>query len=564
MTDRDALSLYVEHRDPEAFAYLVRTYEGLVYSACRRRLEDPADIEDAVQTTFIKLAEKARTIRTSLASWLYRCALNAAADIGRGRSRRATHERGFAEAAATAESHHEFLELQRSIDEALLALGEGERELIVEHYFQRRTQAEMAEAAGVSRSMMSKRVQAAVSALRERLSVGAVAIPSTGLATCLAEQGASAAVPASLNASLIKLGVAGVGSGTGAGSGGASSLISLGGLVLAAVKAKPIAASLSGLVVLLGVIGAVVVANSGASGGPVAASDGDGPMRVGVILSRRAYDIDVEVHRAFAESRGREVENAEWSFAFQWHSRIADQVREFGTLPMEMVAVVDPGTADDPAILRRAEALGIDALIAGDDVEAMTGLDVILMSATGDLTDGTLDALLAAVKSGTGLLAIGWMPDHDDPRVLELLGTDKLGYVVRFGGQPAELVSEHPVFPEFMAGDEFVVNPNGVVVDPADVTPILQFSAAETARLEREQIQDYAFDDGVLFTPMFTVEVGQGRVLYIATAGQGAGGRLPISIVEGTGGEFVDDSLRWLAEGKAEAREGAPQRSPGP
>ena len=46
-------------RDPQAFCYLVDTYNSLVYATCRRRLSSADDIDDAVQEVFVSLARQA-------------------------------------------------------------------------------------------------------------------------------------------------------------------------------------------------------------------------------------------------------------------------------------------------------------------------------------------------------------------------------------------------------------------------------------------------------------------------------------------------------------------------
>jgi len=64
MNDLEALAAYDQHRNADAFRHLVLTYQGMVYSACRRVLDNPADAEDAAQEAFLRLARNAGTIRT--------------------------------------------------------------------------------------------------------------------------------------------------------------------------------------------------------------------------------------------------------------------------------------------------------------------------------------------------------------------------------------------------------------------------------------------------------------------------------------------------------------------
>ncbi|MEM9417932.1 MAG: sigma-70 family RNA polymerase sigma factor [Planctomycetota bacterium] len=555
MTDTDALHAYIQRRDPDAFAYLVQTYQGLVYSACRRQLNDPADIEDAVQATFIKLAEKAQTIRTSVGSWLYRCALNASTDIGRSTTRRRKRESVYAEQREVSDDPQARHELQLHIDEALMAVSEEHRQLVVEHFFQGRTQTELAREAGVSVTVMNRRVAAAVDAVRGRLKTPAVAMPAAIVTGFLAEQGAAAAVPSVLTTSLVKLGVAGVGPAATTAT-TSLSLSQIGAFLVTTAKTKPLLSSLIVLGMMLAGSGVVLTLNQPTGAAPPSTSPppvGTPPttsppkLSIGVVISRTAVDAEIGIFAGEYAKDSETAEDVEKRFAFAWHSRVADHVRDEVEVPYELIAVIDPGTAEDKLIQRRMNTLGITSSILGTDADAIAELDVVLMTSTAELGEGQVQALLEAVRGGTGLLAIGWMPDGGT----ELLTEGETGYVVTFGAHPAELVIDHDIFPGFDVGDSFVVNPNGTVVNPSDVTPLLQLSAEETQRLEEGQRFDlHDFPDGFRFTPLFVNEIGQGRVMYSATAGHMMGGRMPTPIMEATDGGIIADGIAWLAEGK--------------
>src|SRR5581483_9489435 len=71
-TDAELLRQFKLARSESAFAELVRRYVDLVYTAARRQLKDPADVDDVTQAVFVLLGQKAGGIRdgAALAGWL--------------------------------------------------------------------------------------------------------------------------------------------------------------------------------------------------------------------------------------------------------------------------------------------------------------------------------------------------------------------------------------------------------------------------------------------------------------------------------------------------------------
>ena len=94
VSDAALLRCFCRQHDETAFADLVARHGPLVLRVCRRALDNPQDIEDAFQATFLTLARKAGTIRRpeSLAAWLHgvarRVSLKAIRDRDRSRCRR--------------------------------------------------------------------------------------------------------------------------------------------------------------------------------------------------------------------------------------------------------------------------------------------------------------------------------------------------------------------------------------------------------------------------------------------------------------------------------------------
>lgn len=86
LTDAEALER-VRAGDHDAFAVLVRRYEGGLRRYLRRALDDPDLAEDALQDTFLELfrAVQAGSELPALQGWLYRAATNNALDAVRRR-----------------------------------------------------------------------------------------------------------------------------------------------------------------------------------------------------------------------------------------------------------------------------------------------------------------------------------------------------------------------------------------------------------------------------------------------------------------------------------------------
>ena len=213
MTDSLALERYAATQDAEAFAHLVQRYGQMVYATCLRTLRHVDDAEDASQDTFVQLAKSAGEVRSSLGAWLHRTAVNVSISRLRSDSRRKKREADAAKPPRVdaAAADVEWAEIRDVVDEVLAEMPEDERGLIVQRYLVGRTQVDLAAEHGVSASMMSRKVNAAVEELRARLRKRGV-VAAAGSTALLSGLTAEAAVPVSagLTARLVGPGLAGV------------------------------------------------------------------------------------------------------------------------------------------------------------------------------------------------------------------------------------------------------------------------------------------------------------------------------------------------------------------
>ena len=73
LSDAELLDRYATGRDESAFEALVALHGPMVAGVCRRRLDDPRDVEDAFQATFLVLVRRAGSLGPGAAvgPWLY-------------------------------------------------------------------------------------------------------------------------------------------------------------------------------------------------------------------------------------------------------------------------------------------------------------------------------------------------------------------------------------------------------------------------------------------------------------------------------------------------------------
>ncbi|MBS0190121.1 MAG: sigma-70 family RNA polymerase sigma factor [Phycisphaerales bacterium] len=260
LDDASALDRYARIGDPRAFEVLVHRYQAMVVHTCARVMKSTADAEDAAQETFLKLARRAGEIRSNVAAWLHACALRTSIDLLRARATQQRAEGAAAsEGVAQDETERTWREIKPLLDDAIAALQESDRELIVSRFLVGRPQVEMAREAKVNPGTMHRRIDAALEKLRKELTqrgvspaiglgaagvagavgavgaVGASGFASPALAGALTHASAGP-VSSSLTSSFMSVGLAEMGNGVaGAGVGTATIGLKLGAIALASI-----------------------------------------------------------------------------------------------------------------------------------------------------------------------------------------------------------------------------------------------------------------------------------------------------------------------------------------
>jgi len=186
-TDLVLLQRFKETGDATAFSEIVRRYAGAVFATCHRILRDPSSAEDAAQETFFRLMTRPQRVSTSLGGWLHRAATRLALDIRRSDISRRRREVAY-EVPAQVEASS-WAEVAPKLDEALAALPEDQRELLVRHFLRGEAQAHLAAEEQTSAATMCRRIKAAVDALRAELVGRGVSVAPAVLLTLLGHNG---------------------------------------------------------------------------------------------------------------------------------------------------------------------------------------------------------------------------------------------------------------------------------------------------------------------------------------------------------------------------------------
>jgi RNA polymerase sigma factor (sigma-70 family) len=204
VSDVQLLDRFVQDRDAEAFAELVRRHGRLVLGVARRRLADRHAAEDIFQATFLALARQARRLRTRepLEGWLYTVAHR----LARKEQARAARRPTLIGSSATASERDEASlpdplaivsgrELLQMVDDELSALPRRYRMPILLCGLDGLARDEAAARLGWSLGTLRGRLERGRELLRKRLTKRGLTVPSA-LAGLFATDTAAAVHPA--------------------------------------------------------------------------------------------------------------------------------------------------------------------------------------------------------------------------------------------------------------------------------------------------------------------------------------------------------------------------------
>ncbi len=197
-TDAELIQEYAQCQSETAFAELVNRHLGLVYGSALRQVQRQDVAEDVAQAVFLLLARKASAMRREviLSGWLFRTTRFLAARALRGEHRRQHREQEAAVMNLQNQSSplddNLWLEISPHLDDAVAALAEPDRRVVLLRFFERKPLREVGGQLGVSEEAAKKRVSRALDKMRAFLTGRGISLSTVALGTVLFETRAQA------------------------------------------------------------------------------------------------------------------------------------------------------------------------------------------------------------------------------------------------------------------------------------------------------------------------------------------------------------------------------------
>jgi RNA polymerase sigma factor (sigma-70 family) len=205
-SDGQLVERFLAGQDEAVFDAIVRRHGAMVYRVCWRVLQHHQDAEDALQATFLVLAQRLRTVRkhASLASWLHGAAHRVALKSKAHAATRRRHEEQALGCTTAPADDVSWGEVRTVLDAELAGLPEKWRLPLVLCYLEGRTQDEAAKELGWSKRTLRRRLEEGRTSLGRRLSRRGVVWPAALSAVLLSDAVASATLSPGLLDSTIK------------------------------------------------------------------------------------------------------------------------------------------------------------------------------------------------------------------------------------------------------------------------------------------------------------------------------------------------------------------------
>src|SRR5262245_19319578 len=160
---------------PESVPALLKGCQNQVYNLCFQVLRHQQDAEDAAQEALSKVSDGLHALLDirHFDRWMYRVTLHTALNFRKRRATRLAYEKRRALLEETARPSEDAVE---SLQEALASLDDSSRSLVIQHFFERRTLEELAQANRCAVVTVWKRLdkaKAELGRMLQRIGIGA-------------------------------------------------------------------------------------------------------------------------------------------------------------------------------------------------------------------------------------------------------------------------------------------------------------------------------------------------------------------------------------------------------
>lgn len=239
------LAAWIAQRDRAALERALEQAATWAQPQARRLLGHASDADDAVQEALVQVVRSAHRYdpQRPFRPWLARIVHDACARLLRARSRRRHHEDQAPPPAPGDDPNDP--ETEAAVREVVLDLPESLRAAVDLHYFADLSQAEAAQALGISENACAVRLNRARNRLRDLLLRRGLNVGAVAALTAIASQASAATAPASIAASIAAQAAGGILPAT-------TIPLSLGQKIGALVSAHPLASA--GIACALGVL----------------------------------------------------------------------------------------------------------------------------------------------------------------------------------------------------------------------------------------------------------------------------------------------------------------------
>jgi len=170
-TDEALMERYAREGDREAFEVLFRRYAPRMLGLFRRSTGRDDVAQDLVQQTFLHVHRARRDYRIGkpLRPWLFAIAMNVRREHFRRSARRKETPLDPVRHGEPSQEPDASTATERVVRRALQQLPEPQREVVLLHYYEGLSMAEVAQAVGASRSAVKVRAHRAYNVLRDIL-----------------------------------------------------------------------------------------------------------------------------------------------------------------------------------------------------------------------------------------------------------------------------------------------------------------------------------------------------------------------------------------------------------